>query len=369
MIDEWCERQIDKLCEAAPAYFSPRMRWFCGTRFGWRMTLYAAAFKRRVVDPVVHFEWMEKEKPPEQMQIDEFRPNPQYAKLDPNLRRDVEAWDKEQKDLEAQREQERKKWITPVQWLKARWAGRHEWERRNDERWAKREAEAIKRAQERMKKRLPMMNAIRKSRFPVMLFLTMFSALGVCAAGSSASGFAAAACCAMWLSVAVDTGYTPVVGNVTQPYLMQLFLRALSHVLLLAMYFTGYARQGVQSNVLLQSAMVILLLAHAVLFLALVAFNRRQPLFLRALTGVLGVIPALMAAAAIALAMTRLASPPVTLGFAMAGCAGALMEFWADRLDMITDLGGIRLRYTPIWSGLLLEAGYLLMIHGAWIAG
>ena len=179
----------------------------------------------------------------------------------------------------------------------------------------------------------------------------------------------AAACCAMWLSVAVETGYPPIAGSVRQRYLTAMTLRAASFLILLPMYFSGYVGQGVSSNVILQSAMLILLFAHLLLTLTLVAFNARQPLFLRALSGVLGVFPALTTAAAIALAVTRLAMPPLEAAFAGIGAIGAVMAFCADRAATLHDLGGIRLRYTPVWTGLMMEIGFLLMILGAWIAG
>jgi len=45
------------------------------------------------------------------------------------------------------------------------------------------------------------------------------------------------------------------------------------------------------------------------------------------------------------------------------------MAFCADRAATLHDLGGIRLRYTPVWTGLMMEIGFLMMILGAWIAG
>ena len=154
-----------------------------------------------------------------------------------------------------------------------------------------------------------------------------------------------------------------------QRYLTAMSLRALGFLFLLPMYFESYVGHGVSSNVILQSAMLVLLFAHVVLTLALVAFNKRQPLFLRALSAVLGAVPALTAAAAIAMGVTRLAMPPLEAAFALLGAMGALMAFFADRVRTLCDLGGIRLRYTPVWTGLMMEAGFLLMIFGAWIAG
>ena len=51
----------------------------------------------------------------------------------------------------------------------------------------------------------------------------------------------------------------------------------------------------------------------------------------------------------------------------IAGAGGALLAFSADRLISITELGGIRLRYTPIWVNAFLEIGLMLMVIGAWL--
>ena len=61
------------------------------------------------------------------------------------------------------------------------------------------------------------------------------------------------------------------------------------------------------------------------------------------------------------------------LGYALApavmGAAGAFLAFFADRVQMLCDIGGIRLRFTPIWTDLLMELGFFMMILGAWRVG
>ena len=102
------------------------------------------------------------------------------------------------------------------------------------------------------------------------------------------------------------------------------------------------------------------------LFLALTAFNRRQPLLLRALWGVLGALPALSAAAAIALAASRLAAPPLELAAAICSAAGAVLILLARELEAMEHLGGIRLRYGALWQTVMQLSGLVLVLVGAW---
>ena len=37
MLDEWCERQVDRLCEVVPAYVKPRMTCFAVSPLGWHL--------------------------------------------------------------------------------------------------------------------------------------------------------------------------------------------------------------------------------------------------------------------------------------------------------------------------------------------
>ena len=369
MIDEWREERVDRLCDWAPGYFGPRMTRFCGTCFGWRMTLYASAIKRRLWGALTSIKWIDDEPPQEETAAAETPADPALDGLDPQTRRDVEAWNDEQKAWLKKQEKERKKWRSPLQRLKIWWAGRHERAQKREQRWAQREAAAERRVQKHMHLLLPLMLRIEKSRFAVMLLGTALSALGVCAVPGADMAYMAAACCMMWLSCAMEAGYPPVAARVRQRYLAAMGLRTGSFLILLPMYFTGYVGQGVSSNVILQSTMLILLFAHAALTLPLVALNRRQPPLLRALAGVMGVIPALTAAAAIALCVTRLAMPLPEAAMAVVGAAGAFLAFFADRVQMLCDIGGIRLRYTPIWTDLLMELGFFMMILGAWRVG
>ena len=47
--------------------------------------------------------------------------------------------------------------------------------------------------------------------------------------------------------------------------------------------------------------------------------------------------------------------------------AGAMLAFCADRLTTLSELGGIRLRYGPVWVSAFTVLGWFLMILGAWL--
>lgn len=206
----------------------------------------------------------------------------------------------------------------------------------------------------------------RTIRFTGMLLLMLIAVFGVLAADSGSMGIMAASLCVMWLSVAMESSYQPVVGGVRQQYLAATLLRTLSISLMLLHYFFSYTARGVPNNIVLQCAMIIMLVIHALFFLALVFLNTRQPLFLRALAAVTGCAPALTAASALALFATCLYRPwPLPLS-GTASALGALMAFAGDQLITITHLGGIRLKYHSIWMCLLMTGGFSLMLLGAW---
>ena len=366
MIDEWCEAQIDKLCAFLPAYFAPRMTWFYSTRAGWRLYLYAKGFARSVLEPFSRIQWIEKEEdlaPEDPGEEDD----PELARLDPEMRRQFKAWN----DMEeAQRDHARKrreKLRSPQEKLRIWWAGRHERAKVRDEKWAAREAAADARADRLMHRAGPLIEAVKKSRFVFFLLMTAVSALGVLSCGGGGMAYMAASLCAMWLAASFESGYHPVCEGVRQRYLAVMILRGASSLMLLPMYFGAYARHGVSSNVVLQSAMIVLLFAHAAFYIPLVAFNRRQMLLPRVLSGLLGVVPALTAAAAIALAASGMGQTFPLPVYTMLGAVGALLAFAADRMTTLTELGGIRLRFAPLLMDTALMGGYLLMMLGAWL--
>lgn len=206
----------------------------------------------------------------------------------------------------------------------------------------------------------------RSIRFGGALMLMALATLGVAATRSGGMAVTAASLCLLWLSTAVESAYPPVSRGIRQTYLVSTLLRTAAIGLMMLHYFSRYAAQGLPSNVVLQCAMLIMLTAHAVPFVGLVMLNTRQPLFLRALCGVTGAVPAMTAAAALALAASWLFRPwPLPL-LGVLGALGALLAFLAEELIAAHNLGGIRLKYHSIWVCLLTLGGYALMLLGAW---
>ena len=120
----------------------------------------------------------------------------------------------------------------------------------------------------------------RAIRFAGMLFLMMLSVLGVMASENAGGmGVMAASLCVMWLSVAMESDYLPVSGVIHQKYLAATMLRTGSISLLLLHYVSCYTARGVPNNIVLQSAMIIMLMIHGLFFLTMVFLNTRQPLF------------------------------------------------------------------------------------------
>ena len=199
-----------------------------------------------------------------------------------------------------------------------------------------------------------------------MFFLLALCALGVPAVGGPFMAACAAAMGFFFLTEGIETGYPPVCRGVRQRFLLALMLKTAGCGALLLAFYGSYARQQVTTNVVLQSTMLAMLGVHALLFFALTAFNRRQPLLLRALSGVLGTVWALCAAAAIALAASQMAAPPAQLAAALGAAVGALLLLLALELDTMTQLGAIRLRYGRLWQALFRLAALALVLLYAW---
>lgn len=303
MIDEYFNGLVDRWCQIVPQFMKPRLILLANSSFGWRMQLYFGTLGRNIA---MLFSRVSTE---EQMDITLREGSEQ---IDDGLAR-ASAWIREQVMLLA----------------------------RLDERG-------------------------RSIRFAASLFLMLLSVLGVVATGPNGMGVMAASLCMLWLSTAMESGYAPISRGVHQQYLAATLLRTGAIATMLVHYFTNYIRQGVPSNVVLQSAMIIMLAIHLVPYLALVMLNTRQPLFLRALAGLTGVATAVTAAAACALCASSLFRPwPLPLSGVMSAL-GAILAFLGDELITLHNLGGIRLKYHSIWVCLLLSIGFALMLCGAW---
>lgn len=207
---------------------------------------------------------------------------------------------------------------------------------------------------------------LRRSRLGILLALLMLGALSVLGTGSRSAAAFALAACLFFLSAGMEDDYAPVCGGVRQRYLAAMLLRAAGMGALLADSFRSYAVRDLASNVVLQGAMVAALTVHASVFFSFTAFVRRQPLLLRALSGVLGVIPALMASSSIALAASLLGQGPDMLLAGVMGAVGALLLFLAEEIGVFTQIGSIRLRYAHFWHHGFFLTGLALMLIAAW---
>jgi len=303
LLDEFFERLIDRLSESIPAAVRPRMILLSNSSIGWRLMLYFGTAYEKVRAAFTHIS--------------------NEDNMDLFLRETAEKGD-----------------------------------------------DSIARIVGFFKEQLTLFSRLesrgRTIRFTGMLFLLMLAVLGIVPTGKPGMGVMAASLCVMWLSVAVESDYKPVSGVIHQQYLAATLLRTLSISLMLIHYVSSYTARGVPNNIVLQSAMIIMLVIHGLLFFALVLLNTRQPLFLRALSAVTGCAPALTAASALALAASCISRPwPLPLSGVL-GALGALLAFAGDQLITMTHLGGIRLKYYSIWVCLLMTGGFVLMLFGVW---
>ena len=240
MLDEWMEQKVDEACEVVPAYVNPRKIRLASSHVGWRLYLYGSGLKRAVSGFFVHIR--------SEQDMDIF------------LRETAEKSD------------------TTILRIK---------------RFLREKARLL----------AVLDDAGMRLRFATTLYLFGLAALGTLAVGGREMALCALAACLMLLSAAMELGYEPICAGIRQRYLFSVGLRTLALTVPLADYFGKYLMAGVASNVVLQSLMIVMLGVHLALFFALICFNRRQSPMLRALSGVLGVFPALTASAAAALAV------------------------------------------------------------------
>ena len=304
MLDEWMEQKVDEACEAVPAYVNPRKIRLASSHIGWRLYLYGSSIRRAVSGFFVHIR--------SEQDMDLF------------LRETAEKSD------------------TTIAHIK---------------RFFREKARLL----------AVLDDAGMRLRFATTLFLFGLAALGTLAVGGREMALCALSACLLLLSTAMELGYEPICAGVRQRYLFSVGLRTLALTVPLVDYFGKYLMGGVASNVVLQCAMIVMLGVHLALFFALICFNRKQSLLLRALSGVVGVFPALTASAAAALAVAHLAQQMGLAAAAVMRALGAAGAFLGDRLMATSALGGIRLKYESVWEWLLLCGGLTLMMIGAWL--
>ena len=113
--------------------------------------------------------------------------------------------------------------------------------------------------------------------------------------------------------------------------------------------------------------MLVLVFVHLALFLAAVAFNRRQQLVMRLLEGLLGIFPALAASAAIALLAAEIGISLTKGVLAMSRVMGALVLFGAAQLEALARIGNVQFR---AWRGVVLILhllGYAMVLAVSWL--
>ena len=204
--------------------------------------------------------------------------------------------------------------------------------------------------------------------FPYLLLMTMLSVCLLAGCGTRALAVMAAFFCLHWLAEAFAQDYEPVCGGVRQRYLASVLLRSGAYLVLLLDYFSAYAADGLQINVVLQGAMILTVALHVLSYIGLTAFNKRQPLFLRVLCGLLGIVPALACAAGIALGASTVARGVVIALSGILRATGVSLSFLSWEIGTNGELSGGRLRYFRVWQNLTMMIGFFMMLLGAWLS-
>ena len=204
-------------------------------------------------------------------------------------------------------------------------------------------------------------------RFFMSLAAALVACFGVLWKGGTEIRWVTAAFAFQWLSAAMCLGYRPVAAGIHQKYLVGCFLKAFSFACLLAVWFRMYLARGIANNIILQSMMLIFLFFYFALYLAGVAFNRKQPLLLRVTELFLGVIPALATATAVALTVAQFSLSGVSGVAALIRLAGAGSLFVSDRIDVFKKMSSIPLHMSGLLYTAFYTAGIVLVLSAAWI--
>ena len=200
--------------------------------------------------------------------------------------------------------------------------------------------------------------------FRLLLALLALSSVGVVLSPGRDMAAYALSLSFSFLGAAFYLPYRPLTGKFRQTWVEGKLFSAASFLALLLHWFREYLQYGIASNIFMQGAMMISLILHFSFYLATIAFNRRQHVFLRLMDGLTGMLPALAAAAATSLLPSALGG-----GNALAAliCAfGAWLLFLSDRIDSIRMLGGLDLPYASLTTSLFTMTGYILLLISAW---
>ncbi|MBP3655358.1 MAG: hypothetical protein J6K32_01530 [Clostridia bacterium] len=200
-----------------------------------------------------------------------------------------------------------------------------------------------------------------------LFFLMLLAGLGMLAVGGAPVAGCAAALACFWLAHGLDIGYTPVCRGVRQRYLAGMLLRGGGYCALILWMFRLYTAGGLPTNIILQGAMIITMVIHLVFFLAFAAFERQQMLILRLLTGVLGLLPALACAAALALAASLLGGGGMMLIAGVMIAAGGVMLFAMEIIRMSVEIGLAHMFFSGLVLCALRLCGAAFLLCGAWL--
>lgn len=204
-------------------------------------------------------------------------------------------------------------------------------------------------------------------RFALKLFFIALSACGCALIGTWELASLAFLFGVSWLSTAFDLSYKPVIGRLRQVYIGARLLSALSMLIPAMMYYIHYQSRGGANNMMLQGMLIFTLLTHLVLFTVVVLPNRQQSLFLRVLSGVLGIIPALLVANVVSYSASIMGMGTGGLVGGILRILGAMLLFISDRLESLYSLGSLRFMFSEFFLVICELTGGFLLLMSAWV--
>lgn len=286
-----------------------------------------------------------------------------------------ETPDGEKKDDAKEKEKKENLFVRLARWALMRfyhWRVRRKKQREKNK--ARRQKEHSERLEHRAQRRAAIdrtlcaaQEALSRGMFAYLLLMTLLCACLLAAKGTRELAVLSAFFCLNWAAEAMHCGYEPLCAGVRQRYLAAVLLRGFSYLALLLSYFFAYSSDLISSNVLLQATMALTGIVHLAMFFSFVAFNRRQQLFLRVLAGVMGIAPALACAAGTALGVATAAKALNVAAGGILRAAGICLAFLCEQVNMISALGGNRLRFGRLWGGTMMAIGFFMMLGGAWL--
>ena len=203
-------------------------------------------------------------------------------------------------------------------------------------------------------------------RFYTQLFLIALSACGCVFTGRWEMGAVAACIALSWVSTAFDLSYKPVTAGVRQVYISARIISALALFVPTLFYYMHYRDRGVSNNMFLQGLMIFMLMTHFMLFAIMVLPNRRQPLFLRVLSGILGILPCLLVSSIVAYSASNMGNGGHSLLIGGVRILGAVLLFLGERLETLYSLGSVRMPFSVFFLWLSNTFGLVFLMLAAW---